>query len=94
MLPVKNRLYPCQDRKPIEPDESLADKVDLLRVRDARKALRRKYACKNTVDTVFSKYDVGTKGFIDPRDLQNQAKECGFTITVDEAQVLIQSAKP
>jgi len=50
---------------------SLEDKIDIERIRAARKALRRKYATRNTVDKIFEKYDSGSKGYIDAQDLYN-----------------------
>jgi hypothetical protein len=42
-------------KKPVIIDnkDNLEDKVDLVRVRDARKALRRKYIDRNTIDKIF-----------------------------------------
>ena len=72
---------------------TLADTVDILRVKDARKGFRRKYADRNTIDKIFARYDTGAKGFIDAGDIYKQGKAIGVTITLDEAQVLVQSAK-
>jgi Ca2+-binding EF-hand superfamily protein len=73
--------------KPFE--GSLHNKIDLLRVKDARKAFRHKYAERNTIDRIFERYDSGGKGFIDAKDLLKQAKSIGIQITLDEAQVLL-----
>lgn len=72
---------------------TLAETIDILRVKDARKGFRRKYADRNTIDKIFTRYDTGAKGFIDAQDIYKQAKNIGVTITLDEAQVLVQSAK-
>jgi hypothetical protein len=63
-------------KKPLVVDnkDNLENKVDLVRVRDARKALRRKYADRNTIDKIFEKYDNGNKGYIDVVDILNQAR--------------------
>lgn len=89
---VTDRLYPQKTIKEDDPN-TLENKVDLGRVRDARRALRRRYAARNNIDAIFEKYDIGGKGFIDAYDLSRQAKQVGLGITADEAQVLIQSAK-
>jgi Ca2+-binding EF-hand superfamily protein len=52
-----------------ESGDNLNEKVDLTRVRDARRAFRRKYAARNNVDKIFDKYDVGQKGYITADDL-------------------------
>ena len=89
---VTDRLFPQKVIKVDDPN-TLEDKVDLGRVRDARRALRRRYAARNNIDAIFEKYDAGAKGFIDAHDLARQAKQIGLGISTDEAQVLIQSAK-
>ena len=89
---VTDRLFPQKVIKENDPN-TLEDKVDLGRVRDARRALRRRYAARNNIDAIFEKYDAGAKGFIDAHDLARQAKQIGLGISTDEAQVLIQSAK-
>ena len=89
---VTERLFPAKQIKESDPT-NLEDQVDLTRVRDARRALRRKYAARNNIDPIFDKYDAGAKGFIDAHDLLKQAKQIGVGISLDEAQVLIASAK-
>lgn len=91
---VATRLFPklTDPNKPFE--ETLHNKIDLLRVQDARRAFRRKYADRNTIEKIFERYDGGSKGFIDAKDLTKQANAIGVGITLDEAQVLIQTAKP
>lgn len=89
---VTERLFPKKTIKADDPN-SLEGKVDLARVRDARRALRRKYAVRNNVDAIFSKYDGGKKGYIDMYDLIRQTKHIGLGVSEDEALVLIKSAK-
>ena len=86
---VATRLFPklTDPNKPFE--GSLHNKVDLLRIKDARKAFRRKYADRNTIEKIFERYDKGTKGYIDAKDITKQANAIGLGITLDEAQVLI-----
>lgn len=78
-------------KKPLVIDnkDNLENKVDLVRVKDARRALRRKYADRNTIDKIFDKYDNGSKGYIDVVDILNQARSIGLGISLEEAQVLI-----
>ena len=54
-------------------------------MKDARKALRRKYADRNTIDKIFDKYDNGCKGYIDVVDILNQARLIGLGISLEEA---------
>ena len=64
---VTDRLYPKREVQ--EMGDGLEGKVDLTRVRDARRAFRRKYAVRNNIDKIFDKYDLGGKGFITADDL-------------------------
>ena len=91
---IGNRLFPklTDPNKPFE--GSLHNKIDLLRINDARKAFRQKYADRNHVDKIFDRYDSGKKGYIDAKDILKQSRAIGITMTLDEAQVLLQSAKP
>ena len=85
---VTERLFPQKTIKVNDPT-NLEDKVDLTRVRDARRALRRRYSARNNIDAIFDKYDNGKKGFIDAHDISRQAKHLGLGISEDECQVLI-----
>ena len=85
---VTERLFPQKTIKVNDPT-NLEDKVDLTRVRDARRALRRRYSARNNIDAIFDKYDNGKKGFIDAHDISRQAKHLGLGISKDECQVLI-----
>jgi hypothetical protein len=71
----------------------LEDKIDLYRVKDARKAFRRRYASRTNTETIFNDCDGGKKGFLDAHDIHKQASKIGIGISLDEAQVLLQSAK-
>jgi hypothetical protein len=50
-------------------DGTLHNKIDLLRINDARKAIRQKYADRNTIDRIFDRYDAGRKGYINAKDI-------------------------
>lgn len=66
---VGSRLFPklTDQNKPFE--ATLHNKIDLLRINDARKAFRRKYADRNSIDKIFDRYDHGAKGYMDAKDL-------------------------
>lgn len=49
--------------------DTLEDKVDLYRIKDARKAFRRRYASRSNADKVFQDCDGGRKGFVDAHDI-------------------------
>tara|TARA_B110000285_G_scaffold147466_1_gene164606 strand:+ start:565 stop:738 length:174 start_codon:yes stop_codon:yes gene_type:complete len=48
---------------------NLVGRVDEYKVRDARKAFRRRYASRTNLDKIFSQYDPESKGFITAHDL-------------------------
>ena len=56
---IGNRLFPklTDPNKPFE--GSLHNKIDLLRISDARRAFRQKYADRNSVEKIFDRYDSG-----------------------------------
>ena len=73
--------------------KSLHGKVDLIRVKDARKAFRRRYASRINAEKIFNQFDKDGKGHVDAFDIQEQAKTINVTISLDEAQVILQSAQ-
>ena len=72
---------------------TLENKISLLKVKDARKAIRRRYASRTNADKLFNQYDKDEKGFVTASDLHYQASKMGLGMSLEEAQVLIQSAK-
>lgn len=68
-LQISNRLFP-KLKDPNKPFEgSLHNKIDLLRINDARRAFRQKYADRNTIEKIFDRYDAGKKGYLDAKDI-------------------------
>ena len=83
---ISQRLFPTLNKQEeMEREGTLAATVDTLRVKDARKGFRRKYADRNTIDKIFQRYDTGGKGHIDAQDLYKQGKSIGINISLDEA---------
>ena len=82
---VNTRLFPKLTDPNKQFEGSLHNKIDLLRVQDARRAFRHKYADRNTIDKIFERYDTGAKGYLDAKDLYKQGKAIGVHITLDEA---------
>ena len=70
----------------------MVGKVDEFRVKDARKAFRRRYASRTNLDKIFGQYDADKKGFVTAHDLHKQGVNIGLGLSLDEAQCLIQSA--
>ena len=68
---------------------NLVGRVDEYKVRDARKAFRRRYASRTNLDKIFSQYDPESKGFVTAHDLHKQGNKIGLGLSLDEAQCLV-----
>lgn len=82
---VEQRLFPKRAGKDPVLEKSLSGKVDLLRVRDARKAFRRRYASRVNTDKIFDQFDKDGKGNVNAYDIQEYAKKINLTISLNEA---------
>jgi hypothetical protein len=49
--------------------ETLEGKVDLAKVKDIRRALRRRYATRSNFQKIFSQWDKESKGHIGVKDI-------------------------
>jgi len=58
-------LFRNLGRDKVEDKGTLEGKISLYRVKDARKAFRRKYAARTNIDKIFTQCDIGDKGHID-----------------------------
>jgi Ca2+-binding EF-hand superfamily protein len=87
---VHERLFRNQVSSTVEIDSgTLENKISMLKVKDARKAIRRRYASRTNAEKIFSQYDLDNKGFVTANDLHYQATKMGLGMSLDEAQVLI-----
>lgn len=71
---------------------TLDGKVDLVKVKDIRRALRRRYATRTNFQKIFSQWDGKGKGSIDVGDIYRMMNKMGIRVNVEEAQVLMISA--
>ena len=71
--------------------ETLKDKVDLQKVRDIRRALRRRYANRKNMKKIFSSWDEENKGKVSVQNVYNMVNRMGININIDEARVLVAS---
>lgn len=55
--------------------------------------MRIRYASRTNIDKIFAQYDADDKGYVDANDLHTQARRIGVRLTLNDAQVLIQSCK-
>ena len=52
---------------------TLAETIDLNKVRYVKRAIRRRYASRTNVDKIFDQYDKDGKGYVNAHDLHSQA---------------------
>lgn len=66
--------------------------VDLNKIRDLRRALRRRYANRTNFQKIFSQWDRNNKGEIDAGDIKHMCGKMGLTVNDQEARLLLVSA--
>ena len=64
-------------------------KVDLAKVQDIVRALRRRYQSRSNVQTIFKDWDKSGKGFLEPNDIQTMLDKMGLKVNRDEAEMLV-----
>lgn len=72
--------------------QTLQGKVDLRKVRDIRRAIRRRYATRKNATNLFHAWDLKQQKKIDTDDILNMVSKMGIKINKDEAYVLLKSA--
>ena len=63
---VFERLFKGKFTKESKDTGTLENKVSILKVSDARKAIRRRYAARTNGEKLFSLYDKDNKGYVTP----------------------------
>jgi Ca2+-binding EF-hand superfamily protein len=76
----------------LEFKSSLEGKVDLKKVRDIRRAIRRRYTTRKNVTKLFHAWDLKQQKNIDTEDVMNMVKKIGIKVNKNEAYVLLKSA--
>jgi Ca2+-binding EF-hand superfamily protein len=66
--------------------------IDLGKIRDLRRALRRRYANRTNFQKIFSQWDRRNKGEIDSGDIKHMCQKMGLTINDQESRILLVSA--
>ena len=72
--------------------ETLDGKVDLKKVRELRRAIRRRYANRKNIQKIFTQWDRENKGFVSIKNMHDMLQDLGHKINFDEARVLLASA--
>jgi Ca2+-binding EF-hand superfamily protein len=64
----------------------------LEKVREIRRAIRRRYANRKNFQKIFNLWDEDSNGAISVRNLYNMIHRLGININLDEARVLLASS--
>lgn len=71
---------------------TLEGRVDLEKVREIRRAIRRRYANRKNFQKIFNLWDEDSNGAISVKNLHNMIHRLGININLDEARVLLASS--
>jgi len=71
--------------------ETLEGKVDIQKVKEIRRAIRRRYGNRSNYHKIFNQWDRHRKGFIDLTDLHYMINKLGISTNTQEARVLMAS---
>lgn len=72
--------------------DTLKNNVDLEKVREAKRVLRRRYASRKNFFSIYNAWDSDHKGYISLENVYNMCKKLGLNLNVDESRVLLASA--
>ena len=72
--------------------DTLEGQVDLNKVKEVRRMIRRRYANRKKIQKIFSHWDQDKKGYINLKDVVKMTANLGLKVNFDEARVLIASA--
>lgn len=71
--------------------ETLEGKVDIQKVKEIRRTIRRRYGNRSNFHKIFNAWDRHRKGYVDTSDLHYMINHMGININSQEAQVLMAS---
>ena len=71
---------------------TIKNKIDLEKVREIRRAIRRRYGNRGNVQKIFNLWDEDHQGAITAKNVFNMVNKLGLNINFDEARVLVASA--
>lgn len=72
--------------------ETLEGKVDITKVKEIRRAIRRRYANRKNFQKIFTLWDEEGNGKLSVGNVFAMIKKLGLNINLDEARVLVASA--
>lgn len=77
---------------PNQHESTLEGLVDLAKVADIRRTIRKRYANRSNPRSVFKQWDRDSLGVVRPEDVQHMVSKLGIAINQEEARVLVASA--
>lgn len=72
--------------------ETLEGLVNLEKVKEIRRAIRRRYANRKNFKNIFTAWDEDSQGVLSVKNVYNMVQRLGLNINTYEAQVLVASA--
>lgn len=64
-------------------------KIDLAKVQDIIRALRRRYQTRSNINHIFKDWDKSGKGFLSSDDIQTMLEKMGLKVNNDEAKMML-----
>lgn len=64
-------------------------KVNLAKVQDIIRALRRRYSTRGNVQHIFKDWDASGKGYLDANDITTMLDKMGLKMNMQEAQTML-----
>ena len=72
--------------------DTLEGKVDVQKIKEIRRIIRRKYGARGNFQKIFNQWDNENTGAVSVHNLFDMIKKFGININLDEARVLVASA--
>lgn len=72
--------------------ETLEGKVNLEKIKEIRRIIRRKYGARGNFQKIFNQWDGESKGSVSIQNVYDMLKRFGININFDESRVLVASA--
>ena len=71
--------------------DTLEGKVNIDKVREIRRLIRRRYANRKHIKKIFKLWDLENKGYISIKNVMEMSNRMGLKVNFNEARVLIAS---
>lgn len=72
--------------------DSLPTAIDFEKVKEVRRAIRRRYANRSNFQKIYTQWDAESKGFVSIKNVHEMLEKMGFHMNLGESQLLVASA--